>query len=150
MLVRGPMREKRFDQLFVGGNQISANDLQRRLVGIRRRGYGFFDLTNPFANVHLELAVAVGMFLGVGVLLLESLKRRAHIIAVFFKNGVDSVVVASLSRATRFIKLRVSELNEQLGFANGVCLAVELLLQVRGALRRHRKRREHDNASARK
>jgi len=150
MLVRRPVREERFDQLFVDGDQIRSNDLQRGLVGIRRSSYRFFDLTNPFTNVHLQLAVTVGMLLGVSVLLFESLKSRAHIVAVFFENGVDGVVVASLSCAARFIKLRVSELNEQLGFANRVCLAVELLLQVRDALRRHRKSCEHDNASARK
>jgi hypothetical protein len=60
--------------------------------------------------MHLQLAVTVRMLLGVRMLLLQSLQRGTHIVAVFFQRSVYHIVVAFFFRAARFRELRITEL----------------------------------------
>src|SRR5215472_4767712 len=147
-LVGGPMRKEEPDHLFVYGDQILADDLQWGLIGAGRSEHGVLHLANSLLYLHLHLPVAIGMFLGVRVLLLQCFEGLANVVAVFLHGKADRCVVALFPCATGILKFGVAQLDQQFGLLDGIALVIELGLQLhsaflRGGWRGHQENRSH-------
>src|SRR5215472_7765646 len=137
-LIGRPVRKEQPDHLFVHGNQILTDDLQWRLIGSGRGEHSVLHLAYPLLHLHLHLPVTVGMFLGVGVLLLQRFEGVVHIVAVFLHGEAYRSVVAFFSCATSILKFGVPQLHQQLGLLHRIVLMIELGLQLSSAFLRDR------------
>src|SRR5690348_10706709 len=84
--------------------------------------------------MNLNLAVAVGVSFGVGMLLLQRFEGGTDIVAIFFHRSVDGVVIALFSSAPRLLKLGFAKLYHEFRFFHRIAFSVEVGLQFRDAL----------------
>ena len=109
MLFHGPARKKAFQQLVIHGDQILADNLERRLVAFWRYQDCFVNLANRFTQMDFQLPVAVGLPFSVRMLFFQGVDGSTNIVPVFFEGQAQGVILTGFTGAARFFKLRFAE-----------------------------------------
>jgi len=127
------------NQLIIGGDEILPDNFQGRPDGIRNDENSLLHFANAAPHLEFELAISVGMAVGIRLLLFEKLKSGANVVTVFFKDEADGQVIAGLAGFGGSLELGQTKFVERLDFAVCMGIAIKMILQflysVRGEQR---------------
>ena len=118
------------NQLIIHGDEILADNLQGRAHRIGNDDQGFLDFANAAAHLEFELAIAVGVAVGIRLLLPKKLESDANVVPVFFKNEAHGQVIAGLAGFGGGFELCQAELVECLNPAVRMGIAIKMILQI--------------------